>query len=63
MKLGEASVGMRVIYTPFEGCKPEQKETGLITSITEKYIFVRYGNDTISKATRAKDLEPLGENR
>ena len=30
--------------------------TGVITSVGSNYVFVRYGNDTVSKATRAKDL-------
>jgi hypothetical protein len=46
-------VGRFVIYT-FSGGTAEQ---GVITSFSEHYVFVRYGADIHSKATRREDLE------
>lgn len=58
MTLEEARnhIGDSVIYTPFEGCDASELEFGTITSVNDSYVFVRYGNDTISKATRPSDL-------
>lgn len=58
MTLEEASqnVGRKVIYTPFKGCDPKDKEYGVITSVNSLYVFVRYGSDINSKATGAEDL-------
>lgn len=50
MKIGDAQAGSRVVYTP-------TKEDGVVTSINDKYVFVRYGGDTHSKATSPGDLE------
>lgn len=43
------NIGNKVIYLP-------TNEEGVITSVNEMYVFVRYGSDTHSKATRAYDL-------
>lgn len=51
------NIGNSVTYTPFEGCGENQKEYGVITSVNERFVFVRYGNDVNSKATRAEDLK------
>lgn len=32
-------------------------ERGVITSFNESFVFVRYGSDLHSKATRREDLE------
>ena len=49
-------VGRSVIYigNRFEGGETEQ---GVITSLSEHYVFVRYGADAHSKATMRSDLE------
>jgi hypothetical protein len=44
-------IGRKVVY--------REDETGEITSFTDKVVFVRYGNDLHSKATRREDLEWL----
>lgn len=53
-------IGRKVIYTPPGGVylppRPD-RDVGVITSVTEHYVFVRYGADTGSKATRPEDLE------
>jgi hypothetical protein len=56
MTLEEASqrIGERAIYRPYPGAT----EVGIITRVTEKYVFVRYGSEQSAKATRAEDLEP-----
>lgn len=50
------NVGRNVTYVPFEGCDPKLHEYGVITSVNERYVFVRYGSDTHSKATKSSDL-------
>ena len=59
MTLEEAreKIGYIVEYTPYENCPQEEKEYGIITNVTEHYVFVKYGKDLISKATRAEDLK------
>ena len=47
---------MLLIYH-FRGCSKDQNELGVITSVNETYVFVRYGNDINSKATRPEDLK------
>lgn len=58
MNLEEArnNIGRVVIYTPFKGCSFRDLERGVITSVNDKYVFVRYGNELISKSTRPEDL-------
>ena len=58
MTLDEARtrVGNGVVYRPRPGAKVEQ---GTVTSVGETFVFVRYGADTVSKATRPQDLAPL----
>lgn len=48
------AVGRQVIYRPAHGANPEQ---GIITSVGEVYVFVRYGDDQHSKATAPGDLK------
>jgi hypothetical protein len=57
MEINEAVIGKVVIYTPYTNCSPDLKERGVITNVTEKYVFVRYGNELQSKATNVSDLE------
>jgi hypothetical protein len=59
MTLEEANknIDRKVIYTPFPECDLKDKETGVITSTNESFVFVRYGSDINSKATRPSDLE------
>lgn len=54
----DTDIGRHVVYTGnrYPGGKPE---VGEITSINKHSVFVRYGNDTHSKATGRKDLEWL----
>ena len=50
------NIGRYVKYTPFKGCDKSQIELGVITSVNDSYVFVRYGNDLHSKATNPSDL-------
>jgi hypothetical protein len=50
-------VGRKVIYTPYEGCNENELETGIITGYNDKYVFVRYGSDINSKATKPEDIK------
>ena len=54
MTLEEARdhIGHGVLYSPCGG----PVEEGVITSVNEHYVFVRFGADKASKATRAADL-------
>jgi hypothetical protein len=45
-----------VIYMGNKMLAPHER-VGEITSLNEYYVFVRYGQDTGSKATRREDLE------
>jgi hypothetical protein len=46
-------IGRKVVYK--QGY--EFREEGVITSFNMRYVFVRYGADVQSKATRREDLE------
>ena len=50
------NVGAWVIYKPFDVCSDDQKEIGVITSVNDRYVFVRYGNKLHSEATNPEDL-------
>jgi hypothetical protein len=52
----EKDIGRGVVYTPYEGAPSED---GIITSVNERYVFVRYRHDIHSKATDPKDLRWL----
>jgi hypothetical protein len=58
MTLDEARehVGSKVLYTP----SSDVVEEGVITEVRGEYVFVRYGGDYGSKATRPEDLRLLG---
>jgi hypothetical protein len=59
MTLDEARehIGGKVTYTQPGTLPPEE---GVITSVNEHYVFVRYGADYGSKATHAHRLTLLG---
>ncbi len=65
MTLDEARalVGKGVVYRPDDdgGYKPtaRRREQGVVTSVNDIWVFVRYGSDHHSKATSPRDLEPL----
>jgi hypothetical protein len=53
-----AAIGQSVGYLPRFG----PVETGVITGVSDRYVFVRYGAQETSKATRAEDLRLLVAN-
>ena len=59
MKLKEAILGRKVIYTPRGDYENRRLEEGVITSSNSKFVFVRYGADYGSKATDPDDLKYL----
>lgn len=60
MKLSDAVRGRKVIYTPFNSCEPSQKEEGIISSINDKYVFVKFKADWINGvACDPEDLKYL----
>lgn len=50
-------IGSTVLYRPPGAPRTARPETGVVTSVTTDWIFVRYGADTHSKATSANCLE------
>lgn len=50
-------IGHGVVYRPRH--YPPDTEQGVITSVNDTYVFVRYGTNTHSKATRPEQLELL----
>lgn len=50
----EKDIGRKVVYRAAPFMAPEE---GVITSINNEFVFVRYGSNTTSAATRRKDLE------
>lgn len=57
MKLEEARVGLKVLFSPYSNCSDRIKEKGIITSFSDKYIYVKYDNNLFSKLTHPKTLE------
>ena len=57
MTLTEATahVGAGVVYIPENGAR----EDGVITSVTSRWVFVRYRGDAGAKATNPGDLTLL----
>lgn len=51
-----ALLGAGVVYRPFPGGLPED---GVITSVTDRWVFVRYRGDVGAKATDPAQLTPL----
>jgi hypothetical protein len=60
MTIDEAkqSIGRKVIYRPSHSHAPVSEE-GVITSVNDTYVFVRYGSQTTSAATYPRDLSLL----
>ena len=60
MTLDEARehIGDGVVYRPNGGQYPTA-EDGTITSVNERWVFVRYAGDSGSKATAPADLSLL----
>lgn len=50
--------GKSVIYRKHDS---DRVEEGIITSWNDEYVFVRYGRDKLSKATRPEDLSWVWE--
>ena len=57
MTLDEARelVGLKVVYDGGPGALEE----GVVTSVNDRFVFVRYGSDVGSKATPPERLTPL----
>ena len=55
MTINEArdSIGLLVVYRR----KGQKSDEGVITSVNDRYVFVRYGTQVGSAATNAADLE------
>lgn len=51
-----ALIGQKVIYRAHADAPPEE---GVVTSVGEWFVFVRYGSDALSKATPAHMLEAI----
>lgn len=47
-------IGRKVIYRTAPNFEPEE---GVISSISEHYVFVRYGRSITGTATKREDLE------
>lgn len=47
--------GQSVIYTPPHDPNGG-RESGIVTSVTDSFVFVRYGDDTTPKATHPDNL-------
>lgn len=58
MTLEEArvNVGRTVVYWPIP-TEPPSLEVGVITSVNDTFVFVRYGADVGSKAAMPDDLQ------
>lgn len=52
----DEDIGRSVVYRAHKDAKAED---GVITSMNDDYVFVRYAGDVASKATRYKDLQWL----
>lgn len=55
----EAHVGRAVVYRPTHG----SVEQGVITSMNDHFVFVRYGADTHAKATEPALLQFLTDDQ
>jgi hypothetical protein len=52
----ERDIGNRRVIYKKEWMTPKDWDYGIITSFNQLYVFVRYGHDTTSKATKREDL-------
>lgn len=59
MTLEEANdnIGCEVKYAPYKGCSKEECEYGIITSVNDFYVFVKYRGDFFAKATRPESIQ------
>lgn len=53
IKPKDKDIGRRVIYRPSHG----DPTTGIISSFSDKFVFVRYSEGDTAAATKRKDLE------
>ena len=53
IEVTDHDIGRAVIYRPLDN----EPERGIITSFNERFVFVRYSDDSQSKATQRRDLE------
>ena len=53
ISVSDKDIGRKVIYNSGHDVKQEE---GVITSFNRFYVFVRYGDETQSKATSREDL-------
>lgn len=49
-----ANIGRKVGYRPPHPALPA--EEGVIASVNDRFVFVRYGSDLTAKATNPRDL-------
>lgn len=49
----QTDIGRKVLYRARHGAIEE----GIIAAFNSEYVFVRYGSDTGSKATKREDIE------
>lgn len=58
LEQARAAVGRLVVYRP----DPNRfaHEEGVITSVNDRWVFVRYGTQQTSQATDPRHLEPAG---
>jgi hypothetical protein len=48
----DSDIGRKVLYVKYE-----TRDIGVIESVTEFYVFVRYGKDLAPKGTLRQDLQ------
>lgn len=53
-RLHDFEPGHHVIYTPHHGSV--DIERGVVVTVTDHYVFVRYGEEELAKATKAENL-------
>lgn len=52
-----AHIGNKVVYRASHVKRTEPGEEGVITSVNDRFVFVRYGPDTTAKATHPAMLD------
>lgn len=55
-----AAIGRNVEYRPSHVSRFDPGEPGVVVSVNDAWVFVRYGHDQTSKATSAGDLALKG---
>jgi hypothetical protein len=56
IEIANKSIGKKVLYRPYKDCSEELYEYGIITSV-DRNVYIRYGEESISKATYVEDIE------